>query len=286
MSASPNKYDLVQASDNRVAHRIHTITSLLEHKELKDIKIKSYLDLGCGDASISNQLAKSLNTTTNYFADVCLPEVKNDDTIIDDVTINYIQITESSFKLDIPDNSVDLITCLCSIHHFKNLVDIMSELSRISHSQTILILREHDATEKIQPYLDFIHLVYLIQKDLPTDTFYANYYKRGELQKNLGINGWKYITSEEYKYNPQCIYTSAFIWTGSGNKWLTPSGQTTNYNIPNGKLLKYVYASKDKTIFIKFLKHQKYSEIDAIKLLDISSIEKFAIKLKETKKIS
>jgi hypothetical protein len=169
------------------------------------------------------------------------------------------------------------------MHHFKNLRQMMSEINRVSiagnleeHTQgTFLIIREHDVTDKYtQPYLDFIHLLELIKKDLyDYDQFYANYYKRSDLRHSLESNGWVYVDSVDYpasQKNPQRLYSSIFMYTGSSGKWLTPINVGTEYRIDNDKLFQYIRNisnSEELNNYVKVLFKHKIYKGDALRLL-------------------
>lgn len=274
MSATPDKYKIIKSSADRVDHRVQNIVELLSNSPVT--KINTYLDFGCGDGTITTSIAEQINSKNNYAADVLLSEQKYPN-------LKYLQIDEKDPKIEISE-AVDLITCLVSLHHLKNLNVIISEFDRISRIGTYLIIREHDATPSLQPFLDFIHLIYLIQKDLNLQEFYSGYFSKSELQRNLESHGWKYlhcVELPEKMNNPQKIYTSIFQFIGIKNNWVNPIIQSTTYKIDNGKLLKYISAEKSKTEYIKFLKKQNIMEIDALMLLNLTNLETFSEQLKK-----
>jgi len=304
--------------NERVIERTDTIVNLLNIAP--EVIINSYLDLGCGSAEITSAVAEALKIEKSYCADI-ISNPKNYSNLI------YLQIEEKENKIDIPDKTVDLITCLVSIHHFRNLEMVISEIDRISkpgeiilnedydkyeldkyesdydsrldnqfdsQSQpksqnttiipgTFLIIREHDAIPSMQPYLDFIHLIELIKKDIfDFNNFYASYYQRTSLQNSLEIHGWKYITSVDYPKNipnPQGLYTSLFMFTGVKIPFLVPMPQTTEYRLNNGKLLDYVSKLRRKDLYIKALKKIGIDMWLIHKLLNISDIDYFTDEL-------
>jgi ubiquinone/menaquinone biosynthesis C-methylase UbiE len=286
MSANPDKYDILKKDTKRVDQRVNIITELLKLASInsleKDVKkIKTYLDLGCGDASITAGVSEELKIETTYCADVVLSNESKYN------NMTYLQINENDVKLEIEEKSVDLITCLVSMHHFRKLSDIIKEIDRISKVGTYLIIREHDANSLLQPFLDFIHLIYLIQKDMKLNDFYSCYYKRTDLKKCLENHGWKYLNSVDFPTNfenPQKLYSSIFIFEGIKNTWITPLQQTTEYRIDNAKLMRHIANLKDKKDYIKYLKKSEISEIDAIRLLNILNLDSFAEYLKKLKK--
>ena len=154
MSANPDKYDIVSKDIKRVDQRVETIVELLKlaalNKLERDVKnVDIYLDLGCGDATISAGIASELKVNKVYCADIILPNDQKDE------NLTYLKIDENDIELEIEEKSVDLITCLVSIHHFKKLSNVIAEIDRVSKIGTYLIIREHDATSTLQPFLDF-----------------------------------------------------------------------------------------------------------------------------------
>lgn len=246
--------------NKRIPERVRVVKKLLDDvkdiQNITNIEINNYLDLGCGDGNISTALSEELNIKNTYCSDVIKPDLIGEN-------INFLPIDEKENKIDLPDNSVNLITCFMSIHHFKNLSKMINEIDRISIKNTdtingtYLIIREHDCNKESQPYLDFVHLIYLVQKKLNISEYYSSYYKRSDLQKSLEIHGWKYITSYDYPTdspNPQKIYSSIFLFTGINKQWISPFLQTSDYKLNEDKLLSYICKLNDKKMYVKVLR--------------------------------
>ncbi len=99
-------------------------------KLLKDIhsssEIKSYLDFGGGDGSISSAIATFLNIPKQdaYSADIdkwwgrTVPKRYDN--------INYLQLKENQ-PLPLPDKSIDLITCFQVLHHLRDINFVLKE---------------------------------------------------------------------------------------------------------------------------------------------------------------
>lgn len=278
MSAPTSKYNVVERDSNRTNDRLEIINELLNISGDTPL-INTYLDIGCGDATISKAISESVKSKITYCADVILPDIKDEKK-----DIEYLKIDEKNPKLEILADCVDLITCLVSMHHFRNLEMMISEIDRVSKIGAYLLIREHDADSSLQPYLDFIHLIYLAQKELDPATFYSSYYKKSDLQRSLENHGWKYLQTYSYtNKNPQKIYHSLFIFTGIKEKWNTPATQTTKYTITAGNLMKYISALSEKKIYINVLKKQGYTELQSLQLLNIISISSFMEKIKAIK---
>jgi ubiquinone/menaquinone biosynthesis C-methylase UbiE len=266
-----------EVSSWRIDNRVSIINQLLQKTIIK--KIDTYLDLGCGDGTITTAVGTELNTRTTYCADII--EIKEN---YDNLT--YLQIDEKENKLNISDKSIDLITCLVSIHHFQNLANMISEMNRVSKIGTYLIIREHDATLTLQPYLDFIHFIYLIEKGLNFEDYYGAYYTKEELRKSFENHGWKHLytidndssdlTTELKIANPQKIYHSIFEFIGIKEKWINPIAQTSEFRLNNNKLLKYISGLYNKQIYVKVLKKHGIKKKDAEFLLKITDNKLFA----------
>ena len=63
------------------------------------------------------------------------------------------------------DQSVNLITCLVTLHHITNINNILKELARIIQPNGYLLIREHDCKLErsiLTKYLHFIHAIMII----------------------------------------------------------------------------------------------------------------------------
>ena len=128
--------------------------------------IKNVMDLGCGDNKFARGLKKILKVEKVYLADIA--EIDSPD---------YIRVVDN--KIDLPDNSVDLITCLVCIHHFTEILEMFSEIRRVLKPGGLLFIREHDGSKKTNCYVDIIHLLDFIRRDIRITK---------ELQLDLKIN--------------------------------------------------------------------------------------------------
>lgn len=105
-----------------------------------------YLDVGCGSGEITEDVSESLNIKTPYGTDV---EVQT--------CPNFILVQND--KINLPDNSVDLITVYVTLHHFSNYDGMVREMARVSRNNGLLLIREHDSFNEHQVYLDMIHMI-------------------------------------------------------------------------------------------------------------------------------
>ena len=278
----PNESNWIHKRNSRFGRRDRKDRS---HKRVRIIKnllraanacqLDTYLDLGCGDASISDSVVDEIKISSGYCADIIKPEKENKN-------LKFIQIDEDKNVLMMPDKSIDLITCLVSIHHFKNLRKMIQEMNRISHLNTYLIIREHNANPEDQIYLDFVHLIYLIQKNVPIQDFYSSYYNRKDLRETLEQSGWKYIASEDYpaQTNYQKIYSSIYKYVGGGkSEAKLPEKQTTKYTLQNNNLLEGIQKLTDKKLYWSYLRHRKIPDEIILYLMESISLEEFGTEL-------
>ena len=261
----------------RINDRVNTVLQLLD--DSKEFNPKNYLDLGCGNGDITSGLSTELNISNSYCADITVPEYKYQN-------LNYLHIDPNNNYLDIPDSSIELITAFVSLHHIKNLKEMISELDRISiQDNTYLIIREHDCISYIQPYLDFIHLLELIKyNNLDFENYVGNYYNRINLQRCLESHGWEYIKSIDYPSNisnPQRLYSSIFLFKGIKNEWTDPIIIKTKYTLQNDSLFTYINninSNNELNNYIKVLYKHGINKKIAYELLKCRSNMEFVKK--------
>lgn len=186
----------------RTSERLMHLTKLLDRQH----KIYTLLDIGCGNAELTIEIAKEYKVSQIYGADIYTHDkfIKADQVI-------YKQVIDN--QLDIKDNSVDLITCFMSIHHFVNFEAMMNEICRVMKPNGYLFIREHDVPENdidLKLFLDRKHLEY-------PDHFTSeiiNYWDRQKLKLCLQSKyKFKHLGDADYPTNcknPQAIYHSIY----------------------------------------------------------------------------
>jgi 2-polyprenyl-3-methyl-5-hydroxy-6-metoxy-1,4-benzoquinol methylase len=157
-------------------HSRFKVSSKISLEELipKD-SIRSYFDLGCGNGLITARIGSyfHLEKESIFGGDVfnsqnpqiTFVSIDQNQSIIDlGKTSTFIQNETFLFSL-IADQSVNLITCLVTLHHIPKLDNILKELARIIQPDGYLIIREHDCKLErsiLTKYLHFIHAVMII----------------------------------------------------------------------------------------------------------------------------
>jgi SAM-dependent methyltransferase len=172
-------------------------------------KIWSLLDIGCGNAEITQEIAETYKIKYVYGADV-YEETKFKQPS-DVSSIVYKQVVDS--VIDLPDNTVDVITCYMAIHHFDDFAKMMSEMTRVLKPKGYLFFREHDVgnnNDELKKYLDGMHEKY---EDHPGGPIY--YWDRQDLKTELTTKyGFKHLADVDYPNhinNRQAIYHSLYF---------------------------------------------------------------------------
>ena len=243
-------------------HRADIFENLIKSSNIKLKNIK-YLDVGCGDGLITNEIIKRFNIKEHYCAD-----------IIENNREDFIKIENN--KIPLKDNSINLMSSLMSIHHFKNIIKMIKEMSRVMKDNGILFIREHDANTKILPYLDVVHMVYNILENKKYEVFLekyiSHYLSKESLYKILKNYGFKFLKEDDtYNIvkNKQRIYHSIFIKekleiTKEYSEEIYV--KENKFSIKNGNLLKYIKSDKDSRDYIskKILVKSKNNNINEI----------------------
>jgi ubiquinone/menaquinone biosynthesis C-methylase UbiE len=175
-SSNENSYIITRAIKN--ANKIKSIIP----KNINLYNRNVFVDIGCGDGSITSELAKiysfkkSIGVDVENWFDTYINKNKNIELIITDgKTIN------------IKDNSVDVILCNHVLHHIENLDDMLDEIARIIKKDGILIIKEHNCYYKELSYvIDIYHALYeLVYRKTQNDKFIKNYYSNYLSDKEL-----------------------------------------------------------------------------------------------------
>jgi hypothetical protein len=312
MSAPADVFNITRRSKFRVNNRLLAVQKLLNLDE--NDSMDTYCDIGCGDGTISSAVADYIKSKVNYYADIHLPEEtegtleltpsdspektpsgtpESKTTPLHETRTppktTFIQIDEKNCVLkEVENDSVNLITCFMSMHHFKNLSAMIAECDRIAKSNCKLLIREHDANESVVPYLDFVHLLYLAQKNLSYEDFYAAYYSRVGLRNALEHHGWTHV--DDYVQineasRSQNVYYSLFVYTGIKAPWRDPRKVFCDHRLASGNLLRFISNLRDKTMYIKFLKKHNYTELEALQMLQCNNTDTFIQMLQKEKKL-
>jgi hypothetical protein len=130
-----------------------------------------YLDHGCGSGVITSEIRDVIGATTVYGVDVYThPNIPGG--------VRVIHPADDG-SIDLPDGSVDMVTCLLSLHHVPKELQVktLSELVRILSDTGIILIYEHNMIRpadgktqlrrdhrdvfNLREYLDAVHMTFM-----------------------------------------------------------------------------------------------------------------------------
>lgn len=201
-------------ADDRANERVGHILKTLP----KGSKINSILDIGAGNAEITDKIAKVLNSSTAMAVD----QYKASEFVkLHNSIVTYGQVIDTN--LPAATNSMDMVTAFMSIHHIKNIKKLLTEICRVLKPGGFLFFREHDVNDEYTAQkLDQVHLKYSQNpKEHSIEPTY--YWGRRNLQDYLIEMGFQKIADSDYDYknNPQNIYHSLYKSVDCKNKLLS-----------------------------------------------------------------
>jgi SAM-dependent methyltransferase len=177
------KAQLISREQDR-ADIIHELTNL--YIQTKNFTVKSYLDYGCGNGTITSCIGTYFGLAPDHIYGVDVIASSSD-------KITYIR----GAPHNIPSGSIDCITAFVSLHHLGNKLDaVLSEIARMLRPGGIFIIREHDYnnTDTMRAYLNLIHMCFDIYNtgscnvnDLRENTRYKSYHNWNILMHKYGF---------------------------------------------------------------------------------------------------
>jgi ubiquinone/menaquinone biosynthesis C-methylase UbiE len=205
MKKNLSKYvhSIQQVNHHRLSDRLqHLLTTL---QMIPKHQIVSFLDIGCGNAEITDEIGQLLHITNVYGADV-FPTLKRDPS---ESKTQYHQVVDN--QINLLDHSIDLITCFMSIHHFENFPKMMTEIGRLLKPDGLLFIREHDVPPTNGCLIQELNEKH---KQFPDHSGPINYWSRSDLHKEL-IDHYHFIHLADSNYpkhinNKQAIYHALY----------------------------------------------------------------------------
>jgi ubiquinone/menaquinone biosynthesis C-methylase UbiE len=200
----------------RINKRAKHINFIAEKLNLK--LTGPYLDIGCGDGSITNAISdKVIGTIGAVNIPTCI-EYGDEGVGFNQNVDRQTDITKLS------PNNFNFITAFMSLHHIGNVGRMISEISRVTNVGGILIIREHNfpfcnnkfTNVEARQYLDWIHIVYDLAEHYTVNELYGPKYRRSNYQPEqywddeFDKNDFKKIHSTNYK-NRLCSYYAVYI---------------------------------------------------------------------------
>jgi ubiquinone/menaquinone biosynthesis C-methylase UbiE len=177
-----------------------------------------YLDIGCGDGSITNAISEKLLSGSKSVSMPTCIEYGEEGIGFNSNVIRQTDITQ------LKSGTFNFITAFMSLHHIDKVEHMISEISRVTDIGGILIIREHNfpfcahqfSNAEARQYLDWIHIIYDLAESYTVDELYGSEYRRSNYQPEqywndaFDKNGFKKIHSTNYK-NQLCSYYAVYI---------------------------------------------------------------------------
>jgi ubiquinone/menaquinone biosynthesis C-methylase UbiE len=161
----------------------------------KDLDYKSVLDMPCGTGSISLPLLDKANKLTliDISSNMLLMAKKN---IPEKDKQKVVCINDDFFKLDIPDNSFDMVICLGLLAHVNSPEQLLNKLAKVITPNGYLIIQNTDSSH----FYSYLIRFYLGLKNIISKQRYKlNKVKASQVENNLSSNRFELLKS--FRYN-------------------------------------------------------------------------------------
>ena len=152
----------INKDENRqdfIIGKIHTyLTKKYPHLIQSNCNI---IDIGGGNGNVLSGLKDKINGKNDNF--ICVETLTNwgEHYNFDNTNIQY-KFFGTDFNFELPDNSIDIIMCMVSLHHMTNetISSIMQHIHRILKPNGIVLIKEHDAKKDDLKYIYWEHHLY------------------------------------------------------------------------------------------------------------------------------
>lgn len=195
-------FNIGKKTSNKSSYGVEYNVSERRTKDIKSIlssikftmKNPVYLDIGSNTGENTKAIGHSITSKENIHG------IDNYDTgfMGKDITMSegVDLMSYKDDKIPLDDDSVDVITILQTLHHIEDVDNIMSEILRITHKGSIVILREHECYNTNYRYIiDIEHLLYSSREVNSYEdfhnTYYAKYFSERELDNLFISNNFK-----------------------------------------------------------------------------------------------
>lgn len=172
--------------------------------DIKKLKIKTYLDIGCGNCILTRDIGKFLKLLPEniYGADIetTFEESWKDDRPND---INFVTIRNNKLVFD---TKFDIVSCIMVLHHVPKdiLLDYIKQIYNLLNPNGLFLIKEHDCHYAIDSIIaDIEHSLYIYQNSFSDDNLKNKIFE----QENHFYNKyeWQYMFS---KVGFKLIYTT------------------------------------------------------------------------------
>jgi len=165
---------------------------------LKDLPVAHpvYLDHGCGAGKITAEIASLIGASKVYGVDIYIHP------LLYERGIEGI-IPEPDGTIGLPDASIDVATCLLSLHHVTLQQKTLEELYRILRPGGVLLIYEHDfiSDPGFRVFLDAVHMTFSL-------------YGTENESEGSTLGKAKKITLESEQWIFDTKYKSRDLWRG------------------------------------------------------------------------
>lgn len=177
----------------RVDYRIIEITDFIKGYEKKiEGSLNDLLDVGCAEGSITYKVAEIFlkNPSVEHTFGCDVREIKDNN--------NFQFHLLKDDKLPYEDDKFSIITCLMTLHHIKNVDEMIQEIFRVCKPGSYFLIREHSCKPpEYGLFLDIIHGIYALVLSQPQEwpdfceTYFAKYLKDEEWKTKIEKVGFR-----------------------------------------------------------------------------------------------
>jgi ubiquinone/menaquinone biosynthesis C-methylase UbiE len=125
------------------------------------------IDIGGGNGNVISGLRNNLNIVTNASDFICYETLTDwaESYTFDNTNITYKFVNNNNkFELDLPENCVDIVFFMVSLHHMttNNIIKVLENVFTVLKPNGKVLIKEHNATSKSNPYILWEHHLYHI----------------------------------------------------------------------------------------------------------------------------
>jgi SAM-dependent methyltransferase len=180
---------------------------------VKNMKISSYLDIGCFTGLATFELGKMLGLTKKE--EICGVD------IIDYSSSKAKNFTFALLKnenIPFDNETFDVITALMTLHHVKAgfLNKIVAEINRVCKIGGIFFLKEHDVERNDTNLINLLNLQHLLYDSVFSDKTWniTEYSETSKLTNESRVMDDEKIKQEEINYLTTSDWTNLFVANG------------------------------------------------------------------------
>jgi len=136
---------------------------LLSTLKDENASVKTLVDVGCSGGDITYEFAVALKVDKTYGADIFpAEEYRAPDCAAESEKtwpgskLHYVPIDTFKCTIALPDNTADLVTCIMSMHHYRDFDQMLQEITRILKPGGYLFIREHDVPDSNKELAHFL----------------------------------------------------------------------------------------------------------------------------------